>query len=82
MQRWTDRNLDISLEISFFLTHKGTLGSHDYNRPVSYDDDLGKDMTAFLQIYPKLDVPELNFYLHSATQSTVSLSKTLCVTLT
>ena len=51
------------------LTHKGTRGSQDYKRPVSYDDDRGKDITAFLQIYPKLDVPELNFSLHSALQS-------------
>ena len=39
------------------LTHKGTRGSQDYKRAVSYDDDRGKDKTAFLHIYPKLDVP-------------------------
>ena len=47
------------------LTHKGTPGSQDYKRPVSYDDERGKDITAFLQIYPKSDVPELKFSLHS-----------------
>ena len=51
------------------VTYKGTRGSQDYKRAVSYDDDRGKDKTAFLHIYPKLDVPELNFSLHSALQS-------------
>ena len=51
------------------LPYKGTRGSQDYKRPVSYDDDRGKDITAFLQIYPKLDAPELNFSLHSTLQS-------------
>ena len=51
------------------LTHKGIRGSQDYKRPVSYDDDPGKDITAFLQIYPRSDVPELKFSLHSTLQS-------------
>ena len=51
------------------LTHKGTRGSQDYKRPVSYDDGRGKDITAFLQIYPKSVVPELKFSLHSSLQS-------------
>ena len=51
------------------LTHKGTRGSQDYKRPVSYNDDRGKYITAFLQIYPKLDVPELKLSLKSTLQS-------------
>ena len=53
----------------FRLTHKGTRGSQDSKRPVSCNDDRGKDVTAFLQIYPKLDVPELKFSLKSTLQS-------------
>ena len=41
------------------LSHKGTLGSQDYKRPVSYSDDRGS----------KLDVPELKFSLQSTLQS-------------
>ena len=51
------------------LTHKGTRGSQDYKRPVSYNDDRGKDITAFLQIYPRLDVPGFKFGLQSTLQS-------------
>ena len=51
------------------LTHKGARGSQDYKRPVSYNDDRGKDITAFLQIYPKLDVPGLKFGLQSTLKS-------------
>lgn len=51
------------------LTHKGTRGSQDYKRPVSYNDDRGKDITAFLQIYPNLDVPGFKFGLQSTLQS-------------
>ena len=59
------------------LTHKGTRGSQDYKRPVSYDDDRGKVITAFLQIYPKSDVPELKFSLHPTLQS-VPFQDILC----
>ena len=59
------------------LTHKGTRGSQDYKRPVSYNDDRGKGITAFLQIYLKSDVPELKFSLHSTLQS-VPFQDILC----
>ena len=59
------------------LSHKGTRGSQDYKRPVSYSDDRGKDITAYLQIHPKLDVPELKFSLQSTLQS-VPFSDIMC----
>ena len=63
------------------LTLKGTRGSQDYKRPVSYDDDRGKGITAFLQIYPKSDVRELKFSLHSTLRS-VPFQDILCHALT
>ena len=59
------------------LSHKGTRGSQDYKRPVSYSDDRGKDITAYLQIYPKLDVPGLKFSLQSTLQI-VPFSDVMC----
>ena len=59
------------------LSHKGTRGSQDYKRPVSYGDDRGKYITAYLQIYPKLDVPELKFSLQFTLQS-VPFSDIMC----
>ena len=59
------------------LSHKGTRGSQDYNRPVSYSDDRGKDITAYLQLYPKLDVPGLKFSLRSTLQI-VPFSDIMC----
>ena len=60
------------------LTHKGTRGSHDYKRPVSYNDDRGKGITAFLKIYPTCQ--NSNFLCTLLYK--VSLSKTSCATLT
>ena len=52
-----------------FIIRKGTLGSQVYRRPVSYGDDGGNDVTAFLQFHPNSDVPELKVSLHSIFQS-------------
>lgn len=64
-----------------FIIHKGTLGSQVYRRPVSYGDDGGNDVTAFLQLHPKSDVPELKVSLHSIFQS-VFFPSIICVMLT